>query len=132
MSMEIHWMELYEVLAIHRKQLAFHGGADGVRSQDLLESALAKPLNITAYASEAPSLHRLAASYGFGIAKNHPFADGNKRTAAVASIAFLELNGFEVTATQQDVYLTFLGLAAGEISEDELTRWFEQHSESTK
>lgn len=114
----------------HDMQLAQHGGSTGVRDEGLLESALARPQNLAAYASEFPNLPRLAAAYAFGIARNHPFVDGNKRTALVVAIAFLERNGIAFAATQEETYFTFFRLAAGEITEDALARWFEQHSEA--
>jgi death-on-curing protein len=94
----------------------------------LLESALAKARNIWAYADSPPSLPRLAAADAFGISSNHPFADGNKRTALVISFAFLEVNGMEVTASQEEAYTTILALAAGEITEAELALWFAEHT----
>jgi death on curing protein len=128
--MELAWISKAETIAIHAKQLAVHGGGTGTRDEGLLESALAGPLNIAAYATESPSLHRLAAAYAFGIAKNHPFVDGNKRTAMVVSFIFLELNGLEMTATQEEAYFVIYDLAAGHVTEDQLTAWFEDHSAS--
>jgi len=126
--MDISWTSKQEALAIHNKQLALHGGPQGIRDEGLLESALARPQNYAAYASDAPSLFRLATAYAFGIAKNDAFIDGNKRTGMVVSFTFLGINGIEVTASQQDAYLTFYDLAAGKITEDELTVWFEKNS----
>lgn len=100
----------------------------GVRDMGLLESALARPKNIWIYAESPPTPTQLAAAYAFGISSNHPFVDGNKRSAMMASFVFLEINGFEVTATQEDAYVTILGLAAGEITEDQLTAWFERNT----
>jgi death on curing protein len=125
------WIEKRVVLAYHDMQLAEHGGATGVRDEGLLESALARPQNIAAYADDVPTLYRLAAAYAFGIARNHPFVDGNKRTALVAAIAFLERNGVAFAASQQEAYLTFYDLAAGKLSEEELTAWFEKNSTPT-
>jgi|SRR5579862_2135596 len=122
------WIEKRIVLAYHDMQLAEHGGSAGVRDEGLLESALARPQNIAAYASKAPTLHRLTAAYSFGIVRNHPFVDGNKRTALVVAIAFLERNGISFTANQQETYLMFYDLAAGKTTEDELTVWFEKNS----
>jgi death-on-curing protein len=110
-------------------ELAAHGGAEGIRDQGMLESALAKPQTLWAYSESQPSLCRLAASYAFGISSNHPFVDGNKRTALVVSFAFLDVNGMEVTASQEDAYLTILSLAAGEITEEQLAEWFEINTE---
>jgi death-on-curing protein len=122
------WIEKRVVLAYHNMQLAEHGGSAGVRDEGLLESAMARPQNIAAYASEPPTLLRLAAAYAFGIVRNHPFIDGNKRTALVVAIAFLERNGITFSASQQEAYLTFYDLAAGKFTEDELTAWFEKNS----
>jgi death-on-curing protein len=125
------WIEKRVVLTYHDMQLAEHGGSTGVRDEGLLESALARPQNIAAYAEETPSLHRLAAAYAFGVARNHPFVDGNKRTALVVAIAFLERNGVAFAASQQEAYLTFYALAAAKLIEDELTVWFEKNSTPT-
>jgi death on curing protein len=122
------WIEKRVVLAYHAMQLAEHGGSSGIRDEGLLESVLARPQNLAAYASEAPSFYRLAASYAFCIAKNYPFVDGNKRTALVVAIAFLVRNGVTFTASQAETYFTFYELTAGHISEEELTAWFEKYS----
>jgi len=106
--------------------LAEHGGSDGIRDEGLLDSALAKPLNVFAY-GENVDLFTLAASYAFGIARNHAFVDGNKRTALVVCLGFLRFNGMTLTATREDRYLTFLGLAAGEITEAQMTEWLERY-----
>ena len=116
------WLRVDAVLAMHRRQIAEHGGDDGVRDIGLLESALARAQNIAAYEPEA-DIACLAAAYGFGIAKNHPFVDGNKRTALVATRTFLVLNGFTLRATPVDKYTTFLQLAEGSLSEEELANW---------
>src|SRR5438477_11214718 len=106
----MRWLTLHTVLAIHKLQIAEHGGDDGVRDIGLLESAPARPQNVEAYEAEA-DLARLAASLGRGIAKNHPFIDGYKRTALAATRAFLLLNGFSLESCQQEMYLTFLALS---------------------
>lgn len=121
-------MDTADAVIAHDLELAAHGGSTGIRDQGLLESALARPKNIWAYAEASPSLPRLAAAYAFGISSNHPFLDGNKRTALVVSFAFLDVNGLEVTASQEDAFLTILGLAAGEISEGQLATWFERNT----
>jgi len=121
-------MDTADAVIAHDLELAAHGGSTGIRDQGLLESALARPKNIWAYAESTPSLPRLGAAYAFGISSNHPFVDGNKRTALVVSFAFLDVNGLEVTASQEDAFLTILGLAAGEISEDQLAAWFEPNT----
>jgi death on curing protein len=124
---EPRWISKKAVLAMHNEQLAEHGGSDGIRDETLLDSALAKPLNVFAYADE-PDIFRLAASYAFGIARNHAFVDGNKRTALVVSLTFLDLNGWDIVAPKEDVYFTFLHLADGSLSEDELTTSFTKHA----
>lgn len=112
-------------MAAHAEQLAEHGGAEGVREPGALESALARPLNLAAYGS--PDAAALAAAYAFGIARNHPFVDGNKRTAAVVSGAFLLVNGDSPTATPPELAVAFQALAAGELTEDEMADWFRRH-----
>jgi death-on-curing protein len=124
------WIRKIEALAFHSQQIALFGGSDGVRDRGLLESALARPQNLFAYAETAVTMADLAASYAFGIARNHPFVDGNKRTAMQVAFVFLEFNDFPVTATQEDAYLTFLSLAAGEIKEDQLALWFAEHAKA--
>ena len=126
---EIIWVDKHETLTIHAQQLAAHGGSDGVRDEGLLESALARPLNLLAYCEAVPSLARLAAAYGFGIARNHPFVDGNKRTALVVAFTFLLVNGLRLTAPKEDRYFAFYDLAAGKLSEDGLGQWLEAKSE---
>ena len=121
------WIDKPEVLIAHSMQLAEHGGSDGLRDESLLDSALAKPRNVFAYA-ESVTLPRLAASYAFGIARNHAFIDGNKRTALVVSEGFLLLNGLKVVSSPEEKYLTFLHLADGSFSEEDLTIWFEKHA----
>jgi len=118
------WLRLEAILAAHDDQLAEHGGGVGIRDQGLRESALARPRNLFAY-GEA-SLATFAAAYAFGIAQNHPFVDGNKRTALVAAEGFLGLNGFDLTATDVESVSMFLSLAAGEVTEERLAEWFEQ------
>ena len=120
------WMSKRAALALHDEQLAEHGGSDGIRDETLLDSALAKPRNVFAYEDDA-TLPRLAASYAFGIARNHAFVDGNKRTALVISFGFLRLNGLDVNASPGDVYATFLSLADGSLSENDLANWFTRH-----
>ena len=116
------WVQVESALAAHEEQLAEHGGAGGVRDPGMLESAMARPLNLVAYGD--PDAADLAASYAFGIARNHPFVDGNKRTAAVVSAIFLGLNGWELTCTESVLAATFYDLAAGKLTADELAGWF--------
>ena len=126
---EPFWIDVDVVLAIHDEQLAEHGGQAGVRDRGLLESALARPRNQFAYGES--SLPRLAASYAFGISRNHPFLDGNKRTSLVVAELFLDLNGLDLTASDEAFVTTFLRLAAGELGEDDLARWIEANSRPT-
>jgi death-on-curing protein len=121
------WISKKAVLAMHSAQLAEHGGSDGIRDETLLTSALAKPLNVFAYADQ-PDIFRLAASYAFGITRNHAFVDGNKRTTLVVSITFLDRNGWNIVSSKEDVYFTFLHLDDGSLSEEELAAWFTKHA----
>jgi death-on-curing protein len=115
------WIERGVVLAVHNAQLVDHGGATGVRDGGLLDSALARPLHLATYGE--PDAAELAASYAFGIARNHPFVDGNKRTAFVVLELFLALNGFGLEADDTACVLTMLALAAGELDEPTLAAW---------
>ena len=119
------WVTVEVAITAHAEQLAEHGGGDGVRDPGLLESAMARPQNLAQYGE--PDIAELAASYAFGIARNHPFVDGNKRTAAVVSETFLALNGGTLQASDAELVVAFVALAAGELSEDELTIWFREH-----
>ena len=122
------WIDPRAILAIHDEQLAEHSGGSGLRDQELLESALARPINMAAY--EDPDAAALAASYAMGLAKNHPFVDGNKRTAFVALELFLALNGRELMAGDVDCVVTMLAVAAGDIDETELAEWIRQNTAS--
>ncbi|HVE58248.1 MAG TPA: type II toxin-antitoxin system death-on-curing family toxin [Pyrinomonadaceae bacterium] len=123
---DIKWLLEETVQAIHKRQIAEHGGSDGVRDEGLLLSALARPQNLLAYSEVPPDISALAASLAYGIAKNHPFIDGNKRTALVVTRTFLLFNGFNMEANQEEKYLTFLKLAEGNLSEEELADWIRQ------
>jgi death-on-curing protein len=118
----IKWIHEDVVRSIHSRQLAEHGGRDGIRDEGLLHSALARLQNQYAYVEDA-DLSAIAASYAFGIATNHPFIDGNKRTALVVMRVFLSLNNMELLATQQDKYSVMIRRADGAITEDELAQW---------
>jgi death on curing protein len=118
----IKWLPKGTILAMHARQLAEHGGGTGLRDEGLLESAIQRAQNKFNY--ENPDISDLAAAYAYGIAKNHPFIDGNKRTALVASRAFLYYNGFQITASNQSKLETFLALASGTLNEEELASWF--------
>jgi death-on-curing protein len=115
------WIDPAVLAAVHDEQLAEHGGPAGVRDANGLASALARPENLAAYGQ--PDVADLAAAYGYGLARNHPFIDGNKRTAFVAVELFLALNGHELLASDADCVLTMLGVAAGEIDEATLADW---------
>jgi death-on-curing protein len=119
------WLRKDIVLAFHRRLLAEHGGTDSLRNDDLLGSALARPRHRRAY--ESPDVVALAASYGFGLIKNHAFVDGNKRIAAMVTLLFLELNRHAFTGSEADVASMFEMLAAGEIKEDELAEWLRRN-----
>lgn len=122
------WISRELALAIHSRQLAEHGGADGVRDEGLLESAIGRPRNRFAYEKPTPGILALGASYAFAIARNHAFIDGNKRTAYVICRTFLLLNGFDMTADRAERYAIFLSLAAGTTSEAELEAWLIDNS----
>jgi death on curing protein len=119
------WLDKRLLLLLHDESLATHGGASGMRDEGLFDSALARPHNLVAYGE--PGLVELAAAYGGGLAKNHPFVDGNKRTAFLAVGLFLRLNGHRLTAPQADATLTMLQLAASEITETEFADWLRRH-----
>jgi death-on-curing protein len=110
------WIELRDVLAIHDRHLALHGGAVGLRDSGLLESALARPRQHYAYA-DSPSILEMAGLYTAGIVRNHPFVDGNKRTGFVVGVLFLEINGFDFRASEADATQAVMGLAAGTLDE---------------
>jgi death-on-curing protein len=115
------WVTKSVVLAIHEQQIAEHGGAPGVRDIGLLESALARPENLASYGE--PDVAAMASSYAFGIARNHPFLDGNKRTSYVVTKVFLRLNGRDVEADEATRLQIWLDLAAGDLTEEQLTNW---------
>jgi death-on-curing protein len=119
------WIEASLIDAVHEEQLAEHGGAAGVRDANLLASALARPEQLAHYGQ--PDVADLAAAYGYGISRNHPFLDGNKRTAFVAVELFLALNGFDLLAGDADCVMTMLDVAAGEIEEVAFAQWIRQH-----
>lgn len=118
------WLASPLTLAVHDRQLAEHGGATGTRDLGALESALARPINQWSYGET--DLVRLAAALAYGIARNHPFTDGNKRTAWVAARLFLKRNGVAISYAREDAIAVVLALAAGELSEEELADWFRQ------
>ena len=120
------WLREDVLYAVHDAQLAEHGGLSGVRDAGLFASALARPQNVAAYGN--PDYADLAAAYGYGIARNHPFIDGNKRTAFVAVELFLAINGFELLADDAACVLTLLGVAAGELEEADFSKWIRTNS----
>jgi death on curing protein len=120
---EPRWLKENVVAAIHQRQLAEHGGLDGVRDPGMLSSALARPRNTFAYTQPKPDLATLAAAYAFGIIKNHPFIDGNKRTAYVLCRTFLKLNGQDIDATEVEKYQTVVAVADGSLSEEGFAEW---------
>jgi death on curing protein len=119
------WLDPSVMMAVHDEQLAEHGGAAGTRNEGLLQSALARPRNLVTYGD--PDVADLAAAYGFGIARNHPFVDGNKRTAFVAVELFLALNKADLTAPDADCVLTMLDVAAGTLDEPTFAAWIRAH-----
>jgi death-on-curing protein len=123
---EPEWLDIDIVLDFHAEQLALFGGAEGIRDRGLLESALARPINKFGYGEN--DLSALAAAYGFGIARNHAFVDGNKRAALASIIVFLGLNGIDLEAPQETATAVILSLAAGEITEEILAQWIADHS----
>jgi death-on-curing protein len=122
---EPRWVSERVALALHDRQLAEHGGPSGLRDPGALASALARPVNRWAYGED--DLCVLAAAYAFGIARTHPFTDGNKRTAWVSARLFLRKNALALTFTEREAIATVLALAAGDLSEDELAEWFREH-----
>lgn len=120
------WIDRRALELLHGESLREHGGAEGLRDEGLLESALARPVNLALYGS--PDVFELAASYGVGLAKNHPFVDGNKRAAFLSIGLFLFLNGRRLVSSQADATLTMLAVAAGDIDEPTLAQWLRDHT----
>ncbi len=125
--MSWRWVDKQALLLLHDESLAEHGGTSGLRDEGLLESALARPLNLVAYGS--PDFADLAAAYGFGIAQNHPFVDGNKRAAFLSVGLFLHINGYRLKAEQAEATATVLALAAGDLEEPAFAAWIRMHGE---
>ena len=123
----MNWLTIDMVEGFHRESLALFGGSDGLRDRGLLESALARPENILAYEPNA-DIFRLAAAYGYGLVKNHPFVDGNKRTGTLAAVVFLGLNGVQVEFNEAEIAVMIIGLAASEFSEDDLANWLRKNA----
>ena len=122
---EWKWIDKAILLAVHDRQIAEHGGGQGIRDEGLLESAINRPVNLAGYGQ--PAAADLAAAYAFGIARNHPFVDGNKRTAWVAARLFLMVNAVEIAFDKAEATVMMQQLAAGDLSEDEVARWFRDH-----
>ena len=120
------WIDRRALLLLHGESLVLHGGASGIRDEGMLDSALARPENLAAYGQ--PDVFDCAAAYAFGLAKNHPFIDGNKRAGFLGAGLFLRLNGYRLTATQQDATLTMLALAASDITEAAYADWLRTHT----
>lgn len=120
------WIDRRALELLHGESLREHGGAEGLRDEGLLECALARPVNLAPYGS--PDVFELAASYGVGLAKNHPFVDGNKRAAFLSIGLFLFLNGRRLVSSQADATLTMLAVAAGDIDEPTLAQWLRDHT----
>lgn len=127
---EPEWVLRDTVLLLHEQSLAQHGGSPGIRDEGLLDSALGKPQNLFNYGT--PVIFDLAASYAFGLVKNHPFLDGNKRTGFVVGVLFLELNGYRFSATEADAAVRTLALAAGDMSESAFAVWLKTNSQQLK
>ena len=126
MKKEPVWLLREFITAVHERLIAEYGGSSGLRDEGLLESALARPMHLFHYGD--PSLTGLAASYAVGIAKNHAFIDGNKRTAFVAAAVFLERNGLQLTASEAEATVAMLRVAEGSMSEKQLVRWLDEHT----
>ena len=121
------WINLRVVKAFHDRQINEHGGLPGLRDEGLLLSALSRPENAYHYSEQKPDVAELAAAYGFGLAKNHPFNDANKRTALIAVRLFLKLNGYDLAASAEDKYKIIISVAASDISEGELAQWVREN-----
>jgi len=128
--MHFAWIDAAVVQAIHEEQLAEHGGSAGLRDAGLLESALARPLHLASYGK--PDVAACAAAYGYGLSRNHPFVDGNKRTAFVTAELFMFLNGYALEAADADCVLIMLRVAEGSISEEDFAAWIRQNSRKPK
>jgi death-on-curing protein len=127
---EPQWIQRDSVLALHDRLLAEFGGASGIRNENILESALKRPLNRFSY--ENPTIFELAASYTFGLVRNHPFTDGNKRIEFTTAVLFLELNGYHFVASEADATIQTLALAAGDLDEKQYAAWLRQNSKKQK
>jgi death-on-curing protein len=125
---KIVWLLEETIMAIHQRQIAEHGGGEGLRDEGLLSSALAQSQNLFEYGQPRADLAALAAAYAYGLARYHPFVDGNKRTALVAARTFLSLNGDNLEAGQDEKFLTFQRVAEGSLTEEELADWIQKRT----
>ena len=121
------WLTVDLIRAVHQELIAEHGGMGGIRDEELLDSALARPRQLLAYGD--PDIFELATAYAFGIVRNHPFVDGNKRTGFMAAYVFLRLHGYRLVAPEAEAVVAFQDLAAGEIDEAMLAKWIEANAE---
>lgn len=128
---EPEWIRKDIVLAIHSMQIAEHGGKDGVLNEGALDASLAQPRHFFFYTDPKPDIPAIAARYAHGMMNNHPFCDGNKRTAAVTCELFLELNGYTLNASDHDAYMVYMRLASSELDADEFAKWVRENSEKT-
>ena len=126
------WINLRVIKAFHDRQIKEHGGLPGLRDDRLLLSALSRPENAYHYSNPKPDVAELAAAYGFGLAKNHPFNDANKRTALIAMRLFLKLNGYDLAAPPDEKYKTIIRVAASDVSKEELAQWIRANLEEIK
>ncbi len=131
MKAEPEWLENATVRLFHKRQLAEHGGMSGIRDDNVLMSALAKPQQLWCDGSPPPDPCDLAAAYAYALAKNHPFFDGNKRTVAIACETFLILNGRRFTVGEEEKYPMYVALAAGELSEEDFATWLRENTKPT-
>jgi death on curing protein len=122
------WLTIADVLAIHDEQIAEHGGSDGARDMNVIESAIARPRHLMNFGEPTPDMAALAATLAFGLAKNHGFVDGNKRTSAVATETFLALNGLNLTASDEQIVQVWTDVGAGQMAEDKLAEWLRTHT----
>lgn len=124
---QIVWISEQVAITVHNRQLAQHGGMSGIRDNGLLQSALHRPKNFLAFSESSPDIASLAAAYGYGIVKNHPFVDGNKRTSYIVMRTFLILNGCDISATDEEKYRIWIAIASGEMTEAQLADWIRKH-----
>ncbi len=132
MKTEPLWIPLQAIIDLHQQQIAEHGGLPGIQQEGSLESALARPRQVDAYAGQKSDIFSLAAAYAWGIARNYPFVDGNKRMALIAIYVFLGLNGYHLDAREQDAFEIMMQLADGALEEERLAKWIKDSSQPLK